>query len=480
MSIKTAAGSDWAGLTSGFPNKVDVTIMLWAFMSSGPGSTNTRSIVSLASASDDCWDLEMQANVGDTIDHFGSYSSGPSQDQIGTTSVTKSAWHNLAVTISAGGVLKTYIDGVADITAGGSSTGITPSGLRVGQSVAGDDTWAGLSLYGLKIWNVALTAAEITAEQASYSAVKLTSLYGSWLLSTVTALTDSSGNGHNLTRNGTSFTNDTDPPALGSSIALTGAAGTAALGTAAASNTHALTGNAGTSAAGTVSPSVAFTAALTGAAATAARGTLGITVDGSQALTGAAASSSAGSTSPSTSVAIVSSQLTGSSGSLASSISIALTGAATTASPGSIIAGIVTSAALTGSVATAAPGSLGLRVDGSQALTGAAAAAARGTISPQVDGTVALTGGSATSGAGSVSISVGASIALTGISTIGSAGTVLLSADGEASLTGFTARLHLGRMAPPGVPVRFTSVLSAVEDVTAVFESEYSITVEVG
>lgn len=226
MSIETVSTGDFAAITSSFPNKVGpLTVMGWFYMVSGPGSGNTRSMVTLAdTGNDDAWDLEMKANVGDTIDTFGSYSSGGG-DQIGATTISKSAWHNLAITISAGNVLKTYVDGTIDVSAGTHSTSITPTSLRLGASSAGDATWTGLRFYALKIWNAELSGAEITAEQASYSPVRATNLYDYWELPNVTTLTGV--NGHNFTRNGTDFQNAADPPPLAGGVTVTAPKGTA-------------------------------------------------------------------------------------------------------------------------------------------------------------------------------------------------------------------------------------------------------------
>lgn len=206
MAIKAVATTDYAELTSGFPNTTGpLTVMHW-FKHPSLSSGGFKSLVVLGTNIDDCWLVAIADGT------FAIVTSGGGAVN-SLVNVCNDAWHSVALTIQTASPFtgRVYTDGV-ERNSGATSTAITPTALRLGTDQAGTLIAVDTVLYGLKIWNAELTPAEILIEHGSYSPVRTANLYGSWLLPNVSTFTDDSGNGHHFTRNGSSFTNDTDPP----------------------------------------------------------------------------------------------------------------------------------------------------------------------------------------------------------------------------------------------------------------------------
>lgn len=485
MSIKATSATDTASLSSGLPNKYPITLMAWVYIPTALASAGSAwTWLCLSDGSDDNWVLQFKSFSGNY--KFGTYSS-TTGDIYGGSTVSKDTWHNLAITIDASGNVAGYLDGVVDAGVTGTLvSSIVATTFQLGHSIAGDNapfSTVGASLGPVKIWNAQLNSTEIAAEQASYGAVRTSNLYGSWLVPNPTTLNDNSGNGHNLTRSGSSFTTDTDPPPLGTNAAVTGTAGTSALGTAAAAAVLALSGLVATGSVGNVSPpryppavpglvnvmltageSPSTTIRLTTAPipltapAIPANVNLytgdspstnvrllpaGQTVAGATlALSGVAATGSPGSLGKSTTPAVTGVAATGAAGSVVEGDAEALTGNAATGSPGSLAQS--SAIPLTGPPATGSPGTASPA--GSVALSGAAASGAVGTVIPSGDFAATLSGVAATGSPGT--LAPAADVPVSGAAATGSPGTLTATQEMTAALSGVAASSAPGSLAP--------------------------------
>lgn len=74
------------------------------------------------------------------------------------------------------------------------------------------DEWCNVDLRAIRVWNVALTDAELKAEKASTTLVKTANINAFWDLPSTSNYTDSSGNGRDLTVGGSLTTSVDDPP----------------------------------------------------------------------------------------------------------------------------------------------------------------------------------------------------------------------------------------------------------------------------
>lgn len=81
--------------------------------------------------------------------------------------------------------------------------------LTLGNDVV--DEWCNVDLRGIRVWDVALTDAELKAEALSTKLVKSANINGAWDLPSTADVTDSSGNGRNLTVGGTLANSDDEP-----------------------------------------------------------------------------------------------------------------------------------------------------------------------------------------------------------------------------------------------------------------------------
>lgn len=249
-------------------------------------------------------------------------------------------------------------------------------------------------LAAIKVWDVALTDAEIEAERYLYQPRKFANLH-LWapMVQSVLAdqLKDFSGNARDFTATGTHAVVDGPPISWGAPSLV--------FPYAVPDVTQALTGSSATGSAGTVVPTRSL--ALSGFAATSAIGTLTATGGdaGSPTLTGLSG--------------------TGGIGALVPTVSFTALGQAATGSPGSF--GPTTSAAISGLAATGAAGAL--VVDRSVSPSGLAGTGGLGAFG--VSRSLALSGSLATGAAGQMVVAGAAvSVALTGAYATGSAGSL--------------------------------------------------------
>ena len=77
----------------------------------------------------------------------------------------------------------------------------TPAVLHLGNDSY--DEWTDISLERVRVWDAALTTGELDSEMASATPVRTSNLRANWHSTAHTDLSDSSGNGYNLTAAGT-------------------------------------------------------------------------------------------------------------------------------------------------------------------------------------------------------------------------------------------------------------------------------------
>jgi hypothetical protein len=135
--------------------------------------------------------------------------------------MTVGNWYRMAVVRSTTAITLYLAASSGSVTSGGTTlTGaLTPTALRVGQSPTSGE-WINGSVANLKIYNAALTQAEIEAEWSNWSAVRSADLLRHHKWQSAAETTDYSGNGHSLTSGGTP-TFDSGNPSLGAN-AITG------------------------------------------------------------------------------------------------------------------------------------------------------------------------------------------------------------------------------------------------------------------
>ena len=187
--------------------------------------TRTTNLPSITGYTMMCWAYTTTASAYQSAMCFGlndpnKYESGFSNGNFffiyNTSSHTGSAnststWYHIAVVCSGSGAnqLKLYKDGntTADITTDGNAS-ITAGKFYIGNEFSGDQFLGRIA--AVKIWNAALSASEVAAERDFAYPVRTSNINGAYLLQ-ADVLTDVSGQGNTLTRNGTGITTAADP-----------------------------------------------------------------------------------------------------------------------------------------------------------------------------------------------------------------------------------------------------------------------------
>lgn len=125
-------------------------------------------------------------------------------------------WYFLCVVIDANGDGQFWYkaDGDSGLTDGGSTTGWSDTDdidhIFIGESPWGGEDWYG-SFIAVKLFDEDLTQTEVETEMDEQAAQKRTNLIGEWYLNDHTDLTDSSGNGNDLS-GGSGTSEDTSNP----------------------------------------------------------------------------------------------------------------------------------------------------------------------------------------------------------------------------------------------------------------------------
>ena len=198
-----------------------------------------------------------------------------------STTMTAGNWYRVAISIpSTGGSTATgtlYTATAAGATSSASGTvsaGNDADRVTIGGRGNGDTSewWNGRVAHA-RMWEAALSQAEVEAEWASTTPVRTSGLWADWPLLVHTDLTDASGNGRNLSAGSTATTTEADPPlggsvsgdvALASTFGVTASATRGTSGDVTAASTFAITAAATRGAVGDVA--VASTFGLTASA----------------------------------------------------------------------------------------------------------------------------------------------------------------------------------------------------------------------
>lgn len=135
-------------------------------------------------------------------------------DVLSVASLTVGVWYFVAVRKDAAGNVKAYVGteaGGALSTVTGSVTNINPySGDGyVGGNAYGN--WLDGRGWGLRLWDVELSDAEVDAEFAASTAARTANLRAQWLLDAVPPTADSSGNSRTLTNTGGAWALEAGP-----------------------------------------------------------------------------------------------------------------------------------------------------------------------------------------------------------------------------------------------------------------------------
>lgn len=210
MAVRFDANADYLRLSSGLLDyNSGYTIMCWAYPVSNPAAQIT---------------LFSVANNGSNLDRLRSNSGGTSwssQSIVGGTSVNTTgasvsygSWQHWAMVRRDASNLDTYLNGTLDATSNQSVSGRAAAAqLDIGNS-NGASTYFNGRVFAIKIWDVALTAAEIAQEMNTVAPRKLANLWG-WYPTRPGSgerAKDYSGNGRDFTEGGT--LTDEDPPPI--------------------------------------------------------------------------------------------------------------------------------------------------------------------------------------------------------------------------------------------------------------------------
>lgn len=159
------------------------------------------------------------------------YSPGNTGGVVGTDALVVDQWRMIAVTVAGTGATdgRMYtrtVGGSTNVTTGQVSGGSTPDGITLfGRSASDSSEWFNGGLAHVRVWSAVLTQTEIEAEWNSATVVRTSNLWSAWSLAT--DLSDSSGNGRNLSAGLTALSVEDDPPiqaTVTGSAALSGGA----------------------------------------------------------------------------------------------------------------------------------------------------------------------------------------------------------------------------------------------------------------
>lgn len=200
MAVRLNASGEYYRRTTNLPSTTAFTWMAWVYPITISG-TNTFFSIDNGTSFIDCY-----LNG----DFFRVFSSGVGQ---GTGSgVATATWYHLAITCSGTGAntLKVYLNGVEDISQAGAS--FSPSHIIFGDyNTSGGGPFDG-RLAAVKMWDAALSGAEVAAEKDFYEPQRTTNKHAVyWMRNTAEAVTDTSGNGYTLTAVGTASDEDGPP-----------------------------------------------------------------------------------------------------------------------------------------------------------------------------------------------------------------------------------------------------------------------------
>lgn len=193
------------------------TFVAWVYLSADRNENST--MMRLAASGSTRANLATDVN-GETLAYFTTGGS-----IVSTTVMAVGNWYKVAISIpSTGGTTATaslYTATAAGATATGTGTvsaNNDANNVCIGGRGAGDATeWFNGRVAYARMWQAALSKAEVEAEWASAVPVRTANLWADWPLLSASDLTDHSGNGRDLTAGSTAVTTEADPP-VGSTV----------------------------------------------------------------------------------------------------------------------------------------------------------------------------------------------------------------------------------------------------------------------
>ena len=213
MAVRFDANADYLRIASGlFDYNAGYTIMAWAYPVSNPAAQ-----ITLFSVAADGSNLDrLRSNSGGTTWSAQSIIAGSSVNTNGS-SVSYASWQHWALVRRDASNLDTYLNGTLDATSAQSVSGRTAAAqLDLGNTNAASAYFNG-RVFAIKIWNAALSAAEIQQEMRTIRPIRLANLWA-WVPGRPGAgerAKDYSGNGRSMTEGGTLTDEDAGPISWG-------------------------------------------------------------------------------------------------------------------------------------------------------------------------------------------------------------------------------------------------------------------------
>lgn len=227
MSLRADEANDRASYTASPPPDpaTAITITFWARLRVDRDDFST--MLRLHSSSGSTTRVTLATNSSGTVPAI--FSPGNTSGIVGSDALVVDQWRMIALTVAGtgatGGRMYTRtVGGSTNVSTGQVSGGSTPDGITLfGRSVSDSSEWFNGGLAHVRVWSAVLTQSEIEAEWDSTTPVRASNLWSAWSLAT--DLTDSSGNGRNLSPGLTALTVEDDPPTtLGTDVTGSGAA----------------------------------------------------------------------------------------------------------------------------------------------------------------------------------------------------------------------------------------------------------------
>lgn len=205
MAVVLNAANEYLRYAAPFNNASDYTWMAWVRFA----QNNTwQGILSVSVGEGNNQYETLEATPDGNLELYSSSGAVSSQ----TVTYSTNTWYHLTM-VRSGTTLTCYIDGVPSLTVSGAGINLSAGDLLWGHWSLTSDPLNGRISYS-RAWTAALTSTEILTERLATSAVRTADLWGDWPLQT--AVTDISGNGRNLTTNGTiTWDTSTEPISAG-------------------------------------------------------------------------------------------------------------------------------------------------------------------------------------------------------------------------------------------------------------------------
>ena len=216
MAVRFDTANDRLLATSGLPSGATWTITLWLYISVDRDDYSTFASINNSSPPPVAWLNTVSNGTSLGFDTQGGAMSS-------TYPATVGAWFRYGVAVEPSGAVRMYAG-----AATGSLTAYTadmatriptsPAQLWIGSDYSG--TWFNGRVAAFKLWNVALSAAEVETEFTQYAVARTADLIRShpFIDSTI----DTSGNGHSLTAGSSPVSWEAGPDIpLGGSVEIT-------------------------------------------------------------------------------------------------------------------------------------------------------------------------------------------------------------------------------------------------------------------